>query len=98
MNDKPLDEVTEKDVGELQSAMTKGRGGKPVEKDSVVSDLHRVAQTTEELRGGSVPPRGVTKEDTAKLQSEEARMSGTGENQRGGFVAQAQSIANKKQT
>jgi hypothetical protein len=92
----PLEEITEKDVGELHSAMTKERGGKPIGKDNIVSDLHRVAQANEEAVAGSIPVADMTKEDAAELQSAEARMSGTGRNTKGGVAAQAQSIADQK--
>jgi hypothetical protein len=39
---------------------------------------------------------GVDKDDAAELQSEEARMSGHGRNEKGGLAAQAQSIADKE--
>jgi len=90
------DEITENDVGELQSALTKGRGGKRVDKNSVVSDLHRIAQTNEGMRGGSVPLGEMTKEEAAELQSEEARMSRTGETQGDGVAARAQGMADKR--
>jgi hypothetical protein len=92
----PPSQITEKDVGELHSAMTKGRGGKPVEKDNIVSDLHKIAQTNEGMRDGAVPLSGIDKEDAAELQSEEAVISGTGRNEKGGLAAQAQSIADQK--
>lgn len=98
LSGKPLDEITKKDVGELHSALTKGRGGKQIDKDSVVSDLHRVAQTNEGTRSGSVPFREMTKEDAAELQSEEARMSRTGEIEAGGVAASAQSMADKRES
>jgi hypothetical protein len=50
---KPVSEITEKDVGELHSAMTKGRGGVPLEKNNIVSDLHKVAQANEGKRDGT---------------------------------------------
>lgn len=93
---KPVSEITEKDVGELHSAMTKGRGGVPLEKNNIVSDLHKVAQANEGVRDGPVPLRDVDKEDAAELQSQEARMSGHRGNEKGGLAAQAQSIADKK--
>lgn len=96
LSEKLPNEITEKDVGQLQSAMTKGRGGQPVEKDNIVSDLHRVAQANEGMRHGPVPVKGVDKEDAAELQSEEARISGHGRNEKGGLAAQAQSIADKE--
>jgi len=92
---KPVNEITEKDVGQVQSAMTKGHGGRPVEKDSIVSDLHRLAQSNEGTRDGPVTLYGVDKDDAAELQSEEARMSGHGRNEKGGLAAQAQSIADR---
>lgn len=99
LSGKPLDEITEKDVGELHSALTKGRGGKQIDKESVVSDLHRIAQTNEGMRSGSVPFREMTKEEeVAELQSEEARMSRTGEIEAGGVAAKAQSIADERES
>jgi hypothetical protein len=86
---KDVSEISEKDVGRLQSAMVKGRGGRPVEKESLVSDLHRVAQINE----GEAE---AMKEDAATLQSEEAKSSGTGETAKGGIPAQAQSMADKR--
>jgi len=91
-----LEEITEKDVGELRSAMTKGRSGRPIGKDNIVSDLHRVAQANEEAVAGSIPVADMTKEDAAELQSAEARMNGTGRNTKGGVAAQAQSIADQQ--
>jgi len=38
--ERPLEETTEKDVGQLQLAMTKGRGGIPIEADNIVSDFY----------------------------------------------------------
>ena len=98
LSEKSLDEISEKDVGQLQSALTKGRGGKQVDKDSIVSDLHRIAQTNEGLRSGSVPLGEMTKEEAAELQSEEARMTGTGKTEAGGVAATAQSMADRKGT
>jgi len=98
LSEKSLDEISEKDVGQLQSALTKGRGGKQVDKDSIVSDLHRIAQTNEGLRSRSVPLGEMTKEEAAELQSEEARMTGTGKTEAGGVAATAQSMADRKGT
>jgi hypothetical protein len=93
--EKPLNKINEQDVGELHSAMTKGRGGKPIEKDNIVSDLHRVAQMNEGLTKKSGPLAEATKEEAAELQSEEAAMSGTGRTEKGGIAAQFQSVADK---
>jgi hypothetical protein len=95
LNETPADEITEKDVGELQSAMVKGRGGKPVEKDNIVSDLHRVAQANESEDLGAVPVNDVTKAEAAAIQRAEALATGTRENIKRGPAAQAQSIADK---
>jgi len=86
---KAVSEISEKDVGRLQSGMVKGRGGRPVEKESLVSDLHRVAQMNEGLAE-------ATKEDAVALQSEEATLSGTGQTNKGGIASQAQSMADKE--
>lgn len=82
---KDVSEISEKDVARLQSAMVKGRGGRPVEKESLV---HRVAQINE----GEAE---AMKEDAATVQSEE-KSSGTGETAKGGIAAQAQSMADKR--
>jgi hypothetical protein len=41
LSGKSLDEISEKDVVQLHSAMTKGRGGRQIDKESIVSDLHQ---------------------------------------------------------
>ena len=43
-----------------------------------------------------MPLGGMTKEEAAALQSEEAQMSRTGETSAGGIAAKAQSMADKK--
>ena len=65
LSGKPLDEISEKDVGQLQSAITKGRGGQQIDKDSIVSDLHRIAQMNEGMRDGTMPLGDITKEAAA---------------------------------
>jgi len=96
LSGKSLDEISEKDVGELHSAMTKGRGGQQIDRGSILSDLHRIAQTNEGMRDGTMPLGDMTKEEAAALQSEEAQMSRTGETSAGGIAAKAQSMADKK--
>ena len=95
LSETPVEAVTEKDVGELQSAMVKGKGGQPVGKDNIVSDLHRVAQANESEDMEAVPISDVTKAEAAELQSAEAQVNRTGKNIKGGLAAQAQSIADK---
>jgi hypothetical protein len=95
LSQTPADQVTEKEVGELHSAMVKGRGGQQVEKDNIVSDLHRVAQANESGEFEAIPVSDVSKEEAAAMQSQEAQLSGRGRNVKGGPAAQAQSIADK---
>jgi len=99
LSELPLDEITEKDVGELQSAMTKGRGGKPIEKDNVVSDLHRVAQTNEGIRMDPVEVSfdGISTADKAEVESYEMRVRGDGKIKKGGLAAQVQSAADRRE-
>ena len=63
-DEKHLNEMTDKDVIQLQPAISKSRGGISIEKDNLVSDLHRVAQTK---RGGSIYSRDNIKEKAAEL-------------------------------
>jgi hypothetical protein len=84
-----VSEMSEKDVGRLQSAMVKGHRGRYVENESLVNDLHRVAQINER-------EAEVMKEDAVALQSEEAILSGSGETEKGGIATQAQSMADKR--
>jgi len=65
----------------------------PVEKDNIVSDLHRTSQTK---RVGSVQSRDNTKEKVSELKSEEARMTAAGENERGDSPIHPQSVADKQ--
>jgi len=97
LSQTPPTDVTEKGVGELQSAMIEGRGGKPVEKDNIVSDLHRLAQANESGEFEAVPVSGVSKEEAAEMQSSEAVLSGTGRNVKDGPAAQAQNLADKEE-
>ena len=61
-----------------------------------MSDLHRVAETNEGMRDGSIPLWDADKRGASELQSEEARMNRKRGNEYSGLAAQAQSIADTK--
>ena len=44
--------------------------GRQIDKESIGSDLHRIAQTNEGMRDRTVPLGDVTKEEAAALQRE----------------------------
>ena len=74
-SDNPIADISEKDVGELHSRC-QGSRGKPMEMDSIMNDLRRIAQASKRLAD-------ATNEEAAELQNEGAVLSGAGQPAKG---------------